>query len=134
MSPDMEGSPEVVWWWGSKLGVSGCCGHPAMLPARIAHVTALATIALPLARSRIASRRDHPATSGRPLLSRDHSDADLLGATASRDAQALAALYDRYAAGLNGLALRITGDAADAEEVVGDVFAQVWRDASRFDA
>jgi RNA polymerase sigma-70 factor (ECF subfamily) len=66
-------------------------------------------------------------------VSRDRSDVELLGATASQDAQALAALYDRYAAGLNGLALRITGDAADAEEVLGDVFAQVWRDAGRFD-
>ena len=61
------------------------------------------------------------------------SDAELLGAVTSRDAQGLAALYDRYAAGLNGLALRITGDHADAEEVVSDVFAQVWRDANRFD-
>ena len=61
------------------------------------------------------------------------SDTELLGAVTSRDAEGLAALYDRYATGLNGLALRITGDSADAEEVVSDVFAQVWRDASRFD-
>jgi RNA polymerase sigma-70 factor (ECF subfamily) len=61
------------------------------------------------------------------------SDVDVLGAIRSRDSQGLAALYDRYAAGLHGLALRITDDGPDAEEVVSDVFAQVWRDAHRFD-
>ena len=32
-----------------------------------------------------------------------------------------------------GLALRITRERADAEEVVVDTFAQAWRDASRFE-
>jgi RNA polymerase sigma-70 factor (ECF subfamily) len=41
-------------------------------------------------------------------------------------------LYDRYAAALLGLALRITREQADAEEVVVDTFAQAWRDASSF--
>lgn len=49
------------------------------------------------------------------------------------DEQALGALYDRYAAGLNGLALRMVREPADAEEVVADTFAQAWREAKRFD-
>ncbi|MEO8480298.1 MAG: sigma-70 family RNA polymerase sigma factor [Gemmatimonadota bacterium] len=49
------------------------------------------------------------------------------------DEQALGALYDRYAAGLNGLALRLVREPADAEEVVADAFAQAWREAKRFD-
>jgi RNA polymerase sigma-70 factor (ECF subfamily) len=60
------------------------------------------------------------------------SDAALLDRCASGDESALGELYDRFAAGLYGLALRITGERADAEEVVLDVFAQVWREAGRF--
>ena len=41
-------------------------------------------------------------------------------------------LYDRYAPAILGLALKITREHADAEEVVVDTFAQVWRDARRF--
>ena len=44
----------------------------------------------------------------------------------------MSALYDRYAPGILGLALRITRERADAEDVVVDTFAQVWRDAARF--
>lgn len=52
---------------------------------------------------------------------------------AAGDAASLASLYDRYADKLFGLALRVTREHADAEEVVVDTFAQVWRDAKRFD-
>lgn len=45
----------------------------------------------------------------------------------------MSALYDRYAPNLLGLALRITREQADAEEVVIDTFAQAWRDAARFE-
>ena len=48
------------------------------------------------------------------------------------EAEAVAPLYDRYAPGLFGLALRITRERADAEEVVVDTFAQAWRDAASF--
>jgi RNA polymerase sigma-70 factor, ECF subfamily len=49
------------------------------------------------------------------------------------DQSAMSQLYDRYAPGLLGLALRITRERADAEDVVVDTFAQVWRDAGRFE-
>jgi RNA polymerase sigma-70 factor (ECF subfamily) len=45
----------------------------------------------------------------------------------------MSALYDRYAPGLLGLALRITREQVDAEEVVVDTFAQAWREAARFE-
>lgn len=49
------------------------------------------------------------------------------------DDRAATVLYDRYASAMFGLALRVVGESADAEEVVLDAFAQAWRDAARFD-
>ncbi len=46
----------------------------------------------------------------------------------------MSVLYDRYASSIMGLALRITRERADAEEVVVDTFAQAWREAARFEA
>jgi RNA polymerase sigma-70 factor (ECF subfamily) len=62
------------------------------------------------------------------------ADDELVAAIAVRSSDALARLYDRYAATMLGLACRITGRLEDAEEVVQDVFAQVWRQAARYDA
>ena len=58
---------------------------------------------------------------------------DLLARIAVGDADGLAALYDAASPYVNGLALRILGDREAAEEVVVDVFTQVWRQASRYD-
>jgi RNA polymerase sigma-70 factor (ECF subfamily) len=49
------------------------------------------------------------------------------------DSEALARLYDRTAASVNGLALRILGDREAAEEVTVDVFLQAWRSATSYD-
>jgi RNA polymerase sigma-70 factor, ECF subfamily len=61
------------------------------------------------------------------------ADIDAIRRAAGGDADALAALYDRHSRIIYSLAFRIIGDASDAEEVVQDVFAQVWRQASRYD-
>ena len=57
-----------------------------------------------------------------------------MAAVAGGSADALEHLYDRYAATAYGLARRILAQQDQAEEVVQDVFAQVWRDANRYDA
>jgi RNA polymerase sigma-70 factor (ECF subfamily) len=49
------------------------------------------------------------------------------------DANSLARLYDECAAALLGLALRMIKNKADAEEIILDVFVQVWRTAHSFD-
>jgi len=46
---------------------------------------------------------------------------------------ALARLYDETSSLLFGLAVRILTDPADAEEIVVDVYQQVWRTAQGFD-
>ncbi|HET7024282.1 MAG TPA: sigma-70 family RNA polymerase sigma factor [Gemmatimonadales bacterium] len=61
-------------------------------------------------------------------------DQALIERVASGDEQALGPLYDRFASVLHAAAWRITGETADAEEVLIDAFAQAWRDASRYDA
>lgn len=61
-------------------------------------------------------------------------DLELIAAIARGDRAAYATLYDRYAARLFGLALRVTTDRAEAEDVVAEAFAKCWRDASSFDA
>ncbi len=61
------------------------------------------------------------------------SDFDLVLTMARGEEHAATLLYDRHAASMYGLALRIVGETADAEEVVLDAFAQAWREAARFD-
>lgn len=60
-------------------------------------------------------------------------DVSLVQAMARGEERAAAALYDRHGAVMYGLALRMVGEPADAEDVVLDAFAQAWREASRFD-
>jgi RNA polymerase sigma-70 factor (ECF subfamily) len=54
-------------------------------------------------------------------------------AVAAGDRDALAALWDRFAPVLLGLARRVLKDPADAEEVVQEVFLHLWRQAGRYD-
>lgn len=53
---------------------------------------------------------------------------------AGRDQSAMAELYDASSARVFGLALRILRERNAAEDAVVEVYAQVWRDASSFDA
>jgi RNA polymerase sigma-70 factor (ECF subfamily) len=61
-------------------------------------------------------------------------DVALMQAVAARDPNALRALYDRYAGLVFSLALRILRNRAEAEELLTDVFWEVWSKAQRFDA
>lgn len=53
---------------------------------------------------------------------------------ADADQEALAALYDATNHLVYGMALRIVGNPADAEEVTLDTYTQIWRSASSFDS
>ena len=61
------------------------------------------------------------------------SDVELLHAVASGDEAALARLYDGYRVILFGLLVRILSSRQEAEDVLQEVFLQVWKRASDFD-
>ncbi len=61
------------------------------------------------------------------------TDVEILRAVAGGDEQALGQLYDRYRLILFGLILRILRSQPEAEDVLQEVFLQVWRRASSFD-
>jgi RNA polymerase sigma-70 factor (ECF subfamily) len=60
-------------------------------------------------------------------------DVKLLKAIAARDEAALGQLYDRYRVILFGLLMRILNNREEAEDVLQEVFLQVWRKAEDFD-
>ena len=61
-------------------------------------------------------------------------DVSLLTRIAQSDQAALSALYDRYAKIIYAFALKSLRSVEESEEVVMDVFAQVWRIGDRYDA
>ena len=62
------------------------------------------------------------------------SDAALVQQLLRRDVRAFEQLYDRHSRIVYGLVLRILQQGSTAEEVVQDVFLQLWRNASRYQA
>ncbi len=61
------------------------------------------------------------------------TDAALVQKITQRDEAALAALYDRYAGMLSSVLNRILRDTQAAEEILQDIFYQLWCSGSRFD-
>ena len=61
-------------------------------------------------------------------------DSSLIEKMMAGDEQALATIYDRYSAMLFGMLSRILQDRQAAEEVLQDLFMQLWRNAGQFDA
>jgi len=61
------------------------------------------------------------------------SDWSLLKRIAQEDEEALSALYDRYSGLVFSTAKRILYNSGEAEEVLQNVFYQVWCTAARFD-
>ncbi len=60
------------------------------------------------------------------------ADAALMERLIQKDAGALEALYDRHSRAVYSLVLRILQQAASAEEIVQDIFLQLWRNARQY--
>jgi RNA polymerase sigma-70 factor, ECF subfamily len=67
------------------------------------------------------------------LLARDQDWAALIAQMAGGDEAALGTFYDTTSRLTFGLVLRILGDRSAAEEVLIDVYTQVWRQAAAYD-
>lgn len=59
-------------------------------------------------------------------------DADLLGRVQRGDESAMAAIYDRYSKIVYSVALRVLRDPASAEDILQEVFMQMWRSPAKF--
>jgi RNA polymerase sigma-70 factor (ECF subfamily) len=62
-----------------------------------------------------------------------NSDAVLLARVRQRDGQALASLYDRYSGLVYAIALRVLGETSAAEDILQEIFLQLWRKPEAFD-
>jgi RNA polymerase sigma-70 factor, ECF subfamily len=62
------------------------------------------------------------------------NDGALISAVRSGNQDAMAQLYDRYSSVVYAVALRVLGDTAAAEDVLQEIFMQLWRNPGAFDA
>lgn len=62
------------------------------------------------------------------------SDETLIGLIANGDKDAVRVLFTRHSVRVFRFLLRIVGDEATAEDLVNEVFLEVWRKAGRFEA
>jgi len=65
---------------------------------------------------------------------RPQDDAALIARIRSGDENAMGQLYDRYSGIVYGVALRVLGNTGAAEDVLQEVFLQLWRNPQAFDA
>jgi RNA polymerase sigma-70 factor, ECF subfamily len=78
-----------------------------------------------------AVQEKHPTSQIRRISEQD--DRVLIAEIARRDAPALERLYERYRTVVYHLAFKVLNSRESADEVVLEVFWQVWRDAERYD-
>src|SRR5205814_10048844 len=64
-----------------------------------------------------------------PGAPEDDGDVQLVRAAAKGDGEALAGLYDRYSSVLLAVGQRILSNHREAEDLLHDVFLEVWRHA-----
>jgi len=69
-----------------------------------------------------------------PMPSRSNDDSRLVARIRNGQQEAMAELYDRYGSIVYGVALRVLQDTGAAEDVLQEVFLQLWRTPDSFDA
>ena len=83
--------------------------------------------------SSIGARVLQPPDYKSEFEARNQEWAALIGRVAEGDQDALTTLYDATNRFIYGLLLRIVGNTATAEEVLLDVYVQLWKQAARYD-
>jgi RNA polymerase sigma-70 factor (ECF subfamily) len=63
-----------------------------------------------------------------------HEEIELLRRIGARERNALQDIYVHFAPPLYSIAVRILGDASEAEDVIQDVFVQIWEKATSYDS
>ena len=74
--------------------------------------------------------RETGAVNASPLSAKD--DAALLSMVQKGDEFAMASLFDRYSRVVYSVALRVLRDPASAEDVLQEIFMQIWRNPDSF--
>ena len=62
------------------------------------------------------------------------TDSMLISRVRAGDEDALAALHDRYAQVVYSVALRVLGETTEAEDILQEIFLQLWRNPQTFDS
>jgi len=76
---------------------------------------------------------DDAMSRGLEQSSENAEELELVASVAAGDTQALAELYDRYASLLLGLGMKILQDKAEVEDLLHDVFVEVWQKAGSYE-
>ena len=61
------------------------------------------------------------------------TDPELISGVVKKDRKSFDLFYDRYAQIIFNLCVRIFKDEAEAQDVLQEIFLQIWREAERFD-
>jgi RNA polymerase sigma-70 factor (ECF subfamily) len=98
-------------------------------------MTAASDLRLPAPRAlgELARRATAPRLPDLGVSTDIASDESLMARVAGRDQRAIALLLDRYQLRVYHFVLRLVGNRATAEDIVGDVFFELWRHAARFE-
>jgi RNA polymerase sigma-70 factor (ECF subfamily) len=73
-------------------------------------------------------------TAAPPLEPGEPSDLDLMHSIQNGDADALSLLYDRYNGILKALILRVVHNEAEADDLLQEIFMEIWNQAKNFSA
>jgi RNA polymerase sigma-70 factor, ECF subfamily len=74
-----------------------------------------------------------PTLRGFKISTDNVSDETLMGRVAEGDRQAIRLLFERYQLIVYRFVLRLVANSATAEDIVSDVFIELWRHAARFE-
>jgi len=86
----------------------------------------------PTKRVRVAKSRTRPFSVAPPVEPGGPSDLELMKAIQAEDPDALSQLYDRYNGILKALILRVIHNEAEAEDLLQEIFMEIWNQAKNF--